>query len=205
MRKLNLQVGEKLQEEFSPQRLNLLLVFQVNCPGCFTYALPTFNELYEKYAGELGFLALSTAFEDFELNTSNNTRLLLEKGELVGETKRALTDYSLDPFPLPLSFPMAMDAKMQPEDREGLIENICYLNPNYQVWPQYDKNLMRKRVAEYLDAHKEISLTFTSNQFKGTPTFVFFDQQNYVLSSWFGHVAIKTIEDEIIAAIDKDC
>lgn len=49
------------------------------------YALPTFNKLYEKFNSELGFIALSTAFEDFDLNTKENTELLINSNELVGE------------------------------------------------------------------------------------------------------------------------
>ena len=33
-------------------------------------------------------VAIATAFEDFDLNTVENTRLLLETGETVGETKK---------------------------------------------------------------------------------------------------------------------
>ena len=91
MQKLHLHIGEELQGKFNLQKLNLLLTFQVNCPGCFLYALPMYKNLYEQYYEKLGFLGLSTAFEDFELNTKKNTLLLLEKGELIGETKKGIS------------------------------------------------------------------------------------------------------------------
>ena len=66
-------------------KINVAFVFQVNCPGCFIYGIPLLNELFKKYEKEIGFISISTAFEDFELNTEANTIELLNKGELVGE------------------------------------------------------------------------------------------------------------------------
>lgn len=202
MRKLHIRVEEELQGNFSLQKLNLLLIFQVNCPGCFTHALPLFNELFEQYKNQLGFLALSTAFEDFDINTKENTKALLEKGELVGETKKMLNQYGKEKLPYPIHFPVAMDEKMKTPDKNSVIENICYLNPDFQIWPDYDKNLMRERISEYLDQQSEISLTFTSNQLKGSPTLVLLNEKSELLQSWFGHVQKEMITEKIQIFID---
>ena len=202
MRKLHIRVEEELQGNFSLQKLNLLLIFQVNCPGCFTHALPLFNELFEQYKNQLGFLALSTAFEDFDINTKENTKALLEKGELVGETKKMLNQYGKEKLPYPIHFPVAMDEKMKTPYKNSVIENICYLNPDFQIWPDYDKNLMRERISEYLDQQSEISLTFTSNQLKGSPTLVLLNEKSELLQSWFGHVQKEMITEKIQIFID---
>jgi hypothetical protein len=47
MKKLELQFDKELKGKFNLKNLNILLVFQVNCPGCFSYALPLFNTLYQ--------------------------------------------------------------------------------------------------------------------------------------------------------------
>ena len=85
---LNLQASEYLQGQFTEKNLNLLLVFQVNCPGCFLYAMPLFNELYRAYSNRLGFIGLSTAFEDYEYNNVQNTKALLSDGILLEKPKR---------------------------------------------------------------------------------------------------------------------
>ena len=86
MKKLVLEYEHPLQGKFTLHKLNLLLTFQVNCPGCFSYALPLFNKLLEEYPKEeVSFLALSTAFEDFDKNTLANTKNLVHTGKLVGE------------------------------------------------------------------------------------------------------------------------
>ena len=70
MAKLHFHTAEFIQGQFTMKKLNLLLMFQVNCPGCFLYALPLFNKLYKEYWDNMAFVALSTAFEDYTRNTS---------------------------------------------------------------------------------------------------------------------------------------
>ena len=57
-------------------------------------------------------LGLSTAFEDFELNTIANTRALLERSELVGETQRHFAEQGISTYPETISFPIACDEGM---------------------------------------------------------------------------------------------
>src|SRR5438128_10214400 len=72
----------------------LVEVFQVNCPGCFLYGIPQAIDLYNKYRkGGLIVLGMATAFEDFDKNTMQNLELLLLKGEVIGETLKALGQY----------------------------------------------------------------------------------------------------------------
>lgn len=90
MSSIDLRIGEIIQGKFELVQINILLVCQVNCPGCFTHALLLASSLSDQY-GKQGVpaLGLSTVFEDFSLNTVANTRNLLNEGTWVGET-----DYS---------------------------------------------------------------------------------------------------------------
>ncbi|MDD1626814.1 MAG: redoxin domain-containing protein, partial [Methylococcaceae bacterium] len=73
-------------------RVVLLEVFQVNCPGCFLYALPQAIDLYQRYSDQgLSVFGVATAFEDFDKNNLENLTRLIEKGEVVGETHRMLS------------------------------------------------------------------------------------------------------------------
>lgn len=77
---LDLRIGTMVQGEFEPSQLNILLVFQVNCPGCLSHAIPLASALYELYQPKgVQVLGLSTAFEDFNFNTEENTRKLIEE------------------------------------------------------------------------------------------------------------------------------
>ena len=89
-------------------------VFQVNCPGCFIYGIPEAIDNYNKYKNDgVIILGLATAFEDFDKNTVENLRLLLNEKKVIGETLTTLTYQSklLDEGMLTYSipFPVGMD------------------------------------------------------------------------------------------------
>ena len=105
-----LAMGEVLQGDLKLDVPTLVLVFQVNCPGCLAAALPQAEAIHrERDRLGLQVLALSTAFEDFDLNTVANTRALLEEGRLVGASRAAL---GRDDYPGELTLPVALDAGM---------------------------------------------------------------------------------------------
>merc|ERR1712133_298353 len=97
-KKLNLAVDRVVSKqergeakEFQASNLNVMLAFQVNCPGCFLYALPLMNRLHDEFTNRGVYVfALSTAFEEFDLNTVEATEKLVQKGEIYGATRRAL-------------------------------------------------------------------------------------------------------------------
>jgi len=90
---IQLKIDRVLQGSFDLKALNLLFVFQVNCPGCFIYGFPRQQAALEGQSG-LNVLGLSTAF-DFEYNTAANTELLLTEMKLVGATRQALGEFYL--------------------------------------------------------------------------------------------------------------
>jgi hypothetical protein len=106
MSKIVLSFDRVLQGNFELQAVNLLFVFQVNCPGCFLDGFPLANRLYGEYAQRgLQVLGLSTAFEDFDLNTAENTELLLQEKLTVGATRKAIGDR----YSQAIDFPIAVD------------------------------------------------------------------------------------------------
>ena len=127
----HLAVGEVLQGDMALDSRTLLLVFQVNCPGCFTYALPLAEAIHQD-SNRLGLRvkALSTAFEDFELNTPDHTRLLVEKGTLVGETRKSL---GTDTYDGTISFPVGFDAQMDNRVGETFAANYLRGTPSWIV------------------------------------------------------------------------
>ena len=129
--RFHLAVGDVIQGDMSLCTRTLLLVFQVNCPGCFTYALPLAEAIHNQ-ANRLGIAvkALSTAFEDFDLNTVENTRALVEDGTLVGETKGAL---GRDSYEGSISFPVAVDAGIERGMGETFITNQLRGTPSWLV------------------------------------------------------------------------
>jgi hypothetical protein len=195
---IQLKIDRVLQGLFDLKALNLLFVFQVNCPGCFIYGFPLINKLYWKYRQlGLNILGLSTAFEDFEFNTAANTELLLTKMKLIGATRQALGEV----YSQAIDFPVAVDqlttgaALATPENIEALIETI----PDFDRLPKSEQASLRQKVNAQLQRHVKTSATFTLNHLPGTPTFLLVDQNLQLLDGWFGH----TPESAVIECIEK--
>lgn len=186
--------------KFELKNLNLLFVFQVNCPGCFLYGFPLMEKLREqKRFKEISFMGLSTAFEDFDKNNLENTTQLISDGILVGETKKALTSYNYDKLPYPLNFAIFMDQKIDSQEEiEELVKTICHSNPNYQIWPEFEQEAMTNNVRAYLSSRQSIHYTFHANSFRGTPTFVLFNNKYEIKERWFGHLDFEQIENLIL-------
>ena len=58
------------------------------------YSMPEIINIYQKYKEEgLTVFGVATAFEDYDKNTLENLEMLLTTGEVVGDTKQALSQY----------------------------------------------------------------------------------------------------------------
>jgi len=126
-----LALGEVLQGEVRLDVRTLLLVFQVNCPGCFQYVLPLAEEVHGARAdGGMAVLGISTAFEDFDLNSVENTRALLDVGTVVGETRESL---GTDRYGGRISFPVAADAGMDEAVGETFATNRLRGTPSWII------------------------------------------------------------------------
>ena len=72
------------------------------------------DHIYQKYKGDgLTVFGVATAFEDYDKNTLENLEMLLTTGEVVGDTKQALSQYGqLDDGKLQfkIPYPVAMDS-----------------------------------------------------------------------------------------------
>ncbi len=202
----NLNIEPCLQGGFKLKKINLAFVFQVNCPGCFEYGFPLVNELYLKYANNFGFIGISTAFEDFEFNTELHTKQLLNDGTIIGETKKYFSKkFGIEKYNQKVHFPIAIDKTKTPEQfltTENL-SLICESNPNYKIWPQWEKDLMHEKVKSYYDNFPLISVTFTLNQLRGTPSFIIFDDKKIIVESFFGYQDIENLQSKLIQHLNQ--
>ncbi len=200
MGKLKLHTENILESEFIPTDLNLLFTFQVNCPGCFSHGFPLVDHLSTRYNNSISFLGLSTAFEDYGFNNVENTKSLIQEGKLVGETLKMFGEK----LPYSIQIPIWMDPPADDSfDFEGVAEDMSRSQPGYESWSDFDKQQILARIKNYLHNQERISLTFTLNHFKGTPTFVLFNKDYEILISWFGHLPIEQVESSIDEYIEK--
>jgi len=171
----------------------LVEVFQVNCPGCFLYALPQAVDLHRKYSEHgLTILGVATAFEDFDKNNLENLIRLIENGEVAGETLRMLSQQdklSAGLLPYRIPFPVAMDrlSKRQGEVSDNVITNfIKDRAPNFEQRPEADQQKIRQQVQNYLQSLDYHAETFERFDLKGTPSHILVDKQGILRDCAFG-------------------
>ncbi len=168
-------------------------VFQVNCPGCFMYGIPEAIELYKKYHSEgVSVLGIATAFEDYDKNTLENLELLLKSGEVIGDTKQGLSQYGkLEDGKLPykIPFPVGMDSliKETGEISESRIKNFIYNQiQDFDSQPDDYKNQIIQRVKDYLKSKEYSAETFEEYSLQGTPSTIVVDRKGILRDVSFG-------------------
>ncbi len=200
MRLFNLNIETCLQGDFELKNINLAFIFQVNCPGCFIHGIPLVNELYLKNSLNTGFIGISTAFEDFDYNTELHTKQLLYDGTLIGETKKSYKEnFGIEKYNHKIKFPVASDKLKEPNQflTESNLHIICNSNPNYSIWPDWEKQEMRQKVKSYYNQFPVIAQTFTLNQLQGTPSFVIFDKNYNIVKSFFAYQKLEVLDAEL--------
>ena len=204
---MSIKVGEKapnikvskwvqgLPTNFDKEKDHIVLVevFQVNCPGCFLYGIPEAINIYNKYHSEgVTVLGVATAFEDYDKNTLENLELLLKSGEVIGETKKGLSQYGkLDGSKLSykIPFPVAMDSliKESEESSESRIKSFIYNQiPDFDSQPEDHRNQIIQRVKDYLKAKKYSAETFEEYSLQGTPSTIVIDRKGVLRDVSFG-------------------
>ena len=174
-------------------RIVLVEVFQVNCPGCFLYGIPEAINLYKKYQSEgVTVLGIATAFEDFDKNTLENLELLLKTGEVIGDTKDGLSQHGkLDDNKLPykIPFPVAMDSLIKETGnitKERMLNFIYKQIPNFDSQPEDYKNQILERVKQYLQSKEYTAETFEGYSLNGTPSTILVDRKGVLRDISFG-------------------
>lgn len=172
----------------------LVEVFQVNCPGCFIYGIPDAIEIYRKYNNRnVTVLGIATAFEDFDKNTLENLKLLLFTGEVIGETRNALSQYGQliegKKLPYKIPFPIAMDSLKKESNvfTEGTVMDFIESNvPDFRSYSESDKSVLINRAKQYLKAKQYSAETFEEYGLRGTPSSIIIDKNGIVRQINFG-------------------
>jgi peroxiredoxin len=175
-------------------------VFQVNCPGCFIYGIPEAIDNYNKYKNDgVIILGLATAFEDFDKNTVENLRLLLNEKKVIGETLTTLTYQSklLDEGMLTYSipFPVGMDKLLKeklPINEKKIMEVVNANVPDFDLYHQKDKEQIISRVKSYLERKPYSPLTFEEYSLRGTPSTIFIDKKGILRETTFGSTGLMS-------------
>jgi hypothetical protein len=203
--KLALNYTEVINGELNLGPINLMMVFQVNCPGCFMHGFPMLRELQIHYGNKISCIALSTAFEDFQINTEENAKLLVNTGELVGETLRAQEAHHLNWDKATLSVPVVIDEVVSQSElqKSEFVESIITNIFDQTTTSPLEQENMRASLYNYFSQLPQCGKTFAANLMRGTPSFFLFTDSMEILVQWFGHSDSRLIRNKLDIFIDK--
>ena len=150
-------------------------VFQVNCPGCFIYGIPEAIDTYQKYKNNgVVVLGLATAFEDFDKNTLENLKLLLQESKVIGETLTTLSYQNkllnAGKLSYNIPFPVGMDMLLKerlPIEGKRIMEFVNANVLDFDLYHQKDKDQIISRVKSYLETKPYSPVTFEEYSLKG--------------------------------------
>jgi thiol-disulfide isomerase/thioredoxin len=197
----NLHVSEWVQGvptnlDREKDKIVLVEVFQVNCPGCFLYGIPSAIDIYNEYADDgVRVLGLATAFEDYDKNTLDNLRMLAETGEVVGETRTALSQYSQldqDRLKYKIPFPLAMDRVVRSNgevSQEKIMDFITAQIPDFDSHPPENRQQVIQKVRDHMGAREYTAETFEMYALQGTPSTILVDREGVLRDVSFGQSA----------------
>ena len=197
----NLKLGKWVQgmdTNFDKEGDNVKLVevFQVNCPGCFMHSIPEIINIYNKYKGDgLSVIGVATAFEDYDKNTLENLEMLLTTGEVVGDTKQALTQYCQlndGKLQFKIPYPVAMDSLVKEGGEPSMEKMTAFINqqiPNFESQPDDYKTQIYARVKEYYKSKEFTAETFEIYSLQGTPSTILVDRKGILRDVSFGSTA----------------
>lgn len=186
--------GTPTSLEKEKDHIVLVEVFQVNCPGCFMHAIPEAIDIYNKYKDEgVRVLGIATAFEDFDKNTLENLKMLAETGEVIGETKNALSMYGQlrdgNKLPFKIPFPLGMDnlTKVDGNVNQDQIMKFIYTQlPEFDSQPEDYRNQIIQRVKDHFKSKEYSAETFEKFSLQGTPSTILIDRKGILRDVSFG-------------------
>ena len=173
----------------------LVEVFQVNCPGCFLYALPKAIQLHKTYHEKgLVVIGLATAFEDYDKNTVENLQRFVQTGEVIGETLKALTRHGMltdGKLEWRLPFAVGMD-RVQPDTepvtQERTLRYARECLPEFDGFVEDKKQATLNQIRNYLQRKTMKAETFERFSLQGTPSAIVFNRKGHVQNVSFGQL-----------------
>jgi peroxiredoxin len=177
--------GKPTNIEQEKGNIVLVEVFQVNCPGCFMYGIPDAIRIHQKYEKSgVKVIGLATAFEDYDKNTADNLKLLLDRQEVIGDTLNALRQSGqlLDENRLPyrIPFPVAVDSIKKETNQAAKSRAISFIEsatPDFSSYDEKYKLMLIDRVQKYFESRQYYAETFEEYGLQGTPSTILIDKQ----------------------------
>ena len=169
------------------------------------HSIPEIIDIYEKFKAEgLTVIGVATAFEDYDKNTLENLEMLLTTGEVVGDTKQALSQYGKlneGKLSYKIPYPVAMDSLVKAGEptKEKMTAFIRNQLPDFDTQPENYKEQIFSRVKEYFKTKEYSAETFEMYQLNGTPSTILVDRKGILRDVSFGQtVNLESMVEKLL-------
>jgi len=174
------------------------------------HALPEAVSIYNKYKDDgVRVLGIATAFEDFDKNTVDNLKMLVETGEVIGETKNALSTHGQlqegNKITYKIPFPIGMDklTKTTGEiSREKIMQFIYHQIPEFDSQSEEYRRQIIQRVRDHMKSKEYAAETFERFALQGTPSTIIVDRKGILRNVSFGQT--NHVEPMIQKLLNED-
>jgi len=160
------------------------------------HSIPNIINIYQKFKGDgLTVMGVATAFEDYDKNTLENLEMLLTTGEVVGDTKQALSQYGQlneGKLSYKIPYPVAMDSLIKEGGeprKEKMTAFIKNQLPDFDSQPEEYKEQIFERVKSYFKSKEYSAETFEMYSLQGTPSTILVDRKGILRDISFGQTA----------------
>ena len=160
------------------------------------HSIPEIINIYQKFKSDgLTVMGVATAFEDYDKNTLENLEMLLTTGEVVGDTKQALSQYGQlkeGKLPYKIPYPVAMDSlvkEVEEPSKEKMTAFIKNQLPDFESQPKDYKEQIFSRVKEYFKSKQYSAETFEMYSLQGTPSTILVDRKGILRDVSFGQIS----------------
>tara|TARA_B110000014_G_C19788691_1_gene409818 strand:- start:136 stop:657 length:522 start_codon:yes stop_codon:yes gene_type:complete len=160
------------------------------------HSIPEIINIYQKFKSDgLTVMGVATAFEDYDKNTLENLEMLLTTGEVVGDTKQALSQYGQlkeGKLPYKIPYPVAMDSlvkEVEEPSKEKMTAFIKNQLPDFESQPEDYKEQIFSRVKEYFKSKQYSAETFEMYSLQGTPSTILVDRKGILRDVSFGQIS----------------
>ena len=121
--------------------------------------------------------------------------MLLTTGEVVGDTKQALSQYGQlndGKLQFKIPYPVAMDSLVKEGGEPSMEKMTAFINqqiPNFESQPDDYKTQIYARVKEYYKSKEFTAETFEIYSLQGTPSTILVDRKGILRDVSFGSTA----------------
>lgn len=184
---------------FIPKKINIALFFQMSSSASFYNAWPCLERIFHHFHDNVGLMAVSTAVEDFQLNTYKTTHDFVTGKSLPKQIDNEYVSRART-FILQSKIAVCFDNLMHPKDY-FTDERLEWYYSKYGVKSTKEndeKKISLRQIKKKFQSLDFIAVMYHELELKGIPSYVIFDNEYRILNKIHGIMEEDELERWIL-------